>query len=101
MNGEVGEVPAGARVTTPEDLINRRRTQINSGVDALSVILLVFAGIAVVVSALVVANTFAILFARRLRDFALLRCVGATRRQVVRSVRRAARVTPAAGLTLD
>jgi putative ABC transport system permease protein len=39
------------------------------------------------VSVVVIANTFAILFAHRLRDFALLRCVGATRRQVVRSVR--------------
>jgi putative ABC transport system permease protein len=35
----------------------------------------------------VIANTFSILFAQRVRDFALLRCVGATRRQVLRSVR--------------
>ncbi|MFD2351043.1 FtsX-like permease family protein [Nonomuraea ferruginea] len=47
---------------------------------------------ALFVSILVIANTFSILFARRLRDFALLRCIGATRRQVVRSVRREAAV---------
>ena len=34
------------------------------------------------VSALVIYNTFAILLAQRMRDLALLRCVGATRRQV-------------------
>jgi putative ABC transport system permease protein len=43
-----------------------------------------------VVSVLVVANTISILLAQRLRDFALLRCVGATRRQVLGSVRREA-----------
>jgi putative ABC transport system permease protein len=61
---------------------------------------LLFAGVALVVSVLVVANTFSILFAQRLRDFALLRCVGATRRQVLGSVRReAAAVGVLAALT--
>lgn len=45
-----------------------------------------FAAISFLVSALVIADTFAILLAQRARDFALLRRVGATRRQVRRSV---------------
>jgi putative ABC transport system permease protein len=90
VRGEVGELPEGAKVQSPEAHVNERRTAVNNGVDVLSVLLLVFAGIALFVSTLVIANTFAILFAERLRDFALLRCVGATRRQVVRSVRREA-----------
>ncbi|GIJ63889.1 ABC transporter permease [Virgisporangium aurantiacum] len=90
VRGDVGELPDGATVQSPEEYVNKRRTSVNNGVDALSVLLLVFAGIALFVSALVIANTFAVLFAQRLRDFALLRCVGATRRQVVRSVRREA-----------
>jgi putative ABC transport system permease protein len=45
-------------------------------------VLLVFAVIAALVSALVIQNTFAILVAQRARELALLRCVGATRRQV-------------------
>ncbi|WP_235854817.1 FtsX-like permease family protein [Nonomuraea aridisoli] len=62
--------------------------------------LLLFAGVALFVSVLVIANTFSILFAQRLRDVALLRCIGATRRQVVRSVRReAAAVGVLASLT--
>jgi putative ABC transport system permease protein len=63
------------------------QTEATQGVDVISLVLLVFAAIAFFVSALVIANTFSILLAQRARDFALLRCVGATRRQVLRSVR--------------
>ncbi|TDE26782.1 FtsX-like permease family protein [Actinomadura sp. 6K520] len=44
--------------------------------------LLIFGLVAMLVSALVIYNTFAILIAQRMREMALLRCVGATRRQV-------------------
>ena len=57
------------------------------GVNVLALSLLLFAAIALFVSIMVIANTFSILFTQRLRDFALLRCVGATRKQVLRSVR--------------
>ncbi|MDA8368686.1 MAG: ABC transporter permease [Nocardiopsaceae bacterium] len=45
-----------------------------------------FAAVAVFVASLVIFNTFAILIAQRQREMAMLRCVGATRRQVFRSV---------------
>ncbi|MGH3318603.1 MAG: ABC transporter permease [Streptosporangiaceae bacterium] len=48
--------------------------------------LLAFAAVAMFVAAIVIANTFAILLAGRTRELALLRCVGATREQVFRSV---------------
>lgn len=48
--------------------------------------LLLFAAVAVFVSVLVIHNTFTILVAQRQREMALLRCVGATRGQVFRSV---------------
>ena len=53
---------------------------------ALTAVLLVFATVAVLVAGLVIANTFAVLLAQRTRELALLRCVGATARQVRRSV---------------
>nr|WP_239522531.1 FtsX-like permease family protein [Geodermatophilus sabuli] len=53
---------------------------------ALAAVLLVFGTVAVVVAGLVIANTFAVLLAQRTRELALLRCVGATARQVRRSV---------------
>ncbi|MGI5271138.1 ABC transporter permease [Nonomuraea sp. CA-218870] len=92
VRGEVGPLPEGARSLSPEAFTAERLTHVQNRVDSLSVMSLSFAGIALFVSILVIANTFSILFARRLRDFALLRCVGATRRQVVRAVRREAAV---------
>ncbi|MEU7890763.1 FtsX-like permease family protein [Microbispora bryophytorum] len=83
---------ASMYVTWPQLLQWRNQPYVQNRVDSLSVMLLLFAGTAIFVSVLVIANTFSILFAQRLRDFALLRCIGATRRQVVRSVRREAAV---------
>jgi putative ABC transport system permease protein len=48
--------------------------------------LLVFGGIALFVGAFVIYNTFTITVAQRTRELALLRTLGATRRQVLRSV---------------
>ncbi|TDC78199.1 ABC transporter permease [Micromonospora sp. KC606] len=48
-------------------------------------VLLSFAGVAVVVAGFVIANTFAIVLAQRIRRTALLRLVGATRGQVFRA----------------
>ena len=48
--------------------------------------LLAFAGIALFVGAFVIANTLAITIAQRMREFATLRTLGASRRQVMWSV---------------
>lgn len=69
------------------EYVEARIVMMNQGVDVLAIMLLLFAAVAGFVAVLVIANTFTILFAQRSRDFALLRCVGATRRQVLRSVR--------------
>lgn len=62
------------------------RLSATQGVDVLQKLIFVFAGISLFVGALVIANTFTILLAQRARDLALLRCVGAVRTQIVRSV---------------
>ncbi|TQS20633.1 ABC transporter permease [Microbispora sp. KK1-11] len=92
VRGEAGQLPEGAKAQSPEAFASERLFYVQNRVDSLSVMLLLFAGIALFVAILVIANTFSILFAQRLRDFALLRCIGATRPQVVRSVRREAAV---------
>ncbi|MDN4161394.1 ABC transporter permease [Nocardioides abyssi] len=74
-------------VVAAADHVQAVQADVTRGVDVLAAMLLVFAAIALFVSVLVIANTFTILFAQRARDFALLRCVGATREQVLRSVR--------------
>ncbi|WP_330317442.1 ABC transporter permease [Streptomyces platensis] len=48
--------------------------------------LLAFAGIALFVGVFIIANTFTMLVAQRTKELALLRAVGASRRQVTRSV---------------
>ena len=52
----------------------------------IKIFLLAFAGIALFVGAFIIFNTFAITVAQRTREFALLRTIGASRRQVLRSV---------------
>ncbi|QVJ02751.1 ABC transporter permease [Nocardiopsis eucommiae] len=54
--------------------------------EMLRVALLLFGVIAMFVAGIVIYNTFAILIAQRQRELALLRCVGAKRGQVFRSV---------------
>lgn len=76
-----------ADVMTVDAFVQQVQKEANQGVDLIAIALLVFATIALGVAVLVINNTFAILFAQRAREFALLRCVGATRRQVLRSVR--------------
>ena len=49
-------------------------------------ILLVFAAISLFVGMFIIANTFSILVAQRTRELALLRALGASRKQVTRSV---------------
>jgi putative ABC transport system permease protein len=69
---------------------DQRRTDLaNSATnvaDQFRFILLIFGAIALIVATFVIYNTFAILLAQRVRETALLRCVGATRRQVFGSV---------------
>lgn len=84
-------------VQTRDEYVAARIVLMNQGVDVLSYLLLLFAAVAGFVAVLVIANTFTILFAQRSRDFALLRCVGATGRQVLRSVRVEAFVLALAG----
>lgn len=76
-----------ASVEGADAWVAARQAEITRGVDVLSVMALMFVAIALFVGVMVIANTFAILFAQRQRDFALLRCVGVTRRQLRRAVR--------------
>ncbi|QCW49478.2 ABC transporter permease [Nocardioides dongxiaopingii] len=85
--GALTDVVPDATVQDARDHVEEVTAEVNRGVDVVAILLLLFASIALFVSVLVISNTFSILFAQRQRDFALLRCVGATRRQVLRSVR--------------
>ncbi|KRE37015.1 hypothetical protein ASG73_11935 [Janibacter sp. Soil728] len=76
---------ADVTVLTATEHADNTVTEFTGGTDFLAVFFLAFAVIALFVSAIVIANTFAILLARRARETAMLRAVGATRGQVIRS----------------
>src|SRR5699024_2383539 len=60
--------------------------QLTGGTDQLTVVLLIFALVALVVTGLVVMNTFSVVIAQRTRELALLRTLGAKRGQIRSSV---------------
>lgn len=74
------------KVETGTTLAHDLADSVLHSLDMITTGILVFAVVAVFVSAIVVFNTFNILVAQRLRELALLRCVGATAGQVFRSV---------------
>ncbi|MGY1824083.1 FtsX-like permease family protein [Geodermatophilus sp. SYSU D00079] len=87
-------------VRTGEQQSVRAAAAMMGNASALAAVLLVFGTVAVLVAGLVIANTFAVLLAQRTRELALLRCVGATARQVRRSVLGEALVTGLAASAL-
>jgi putative ABC transport system permease protein len=79
-------VGATAEVRTATDEAAAQAERLREDLSFLSTALLAFAGIAVFVGAFLIFNTFAITVAQRTREIALLRTLGASRRQVLRSV---------------
>ncbi|CAN5128539.1 ABC transporter permease [soil metagenome] len=79
----VGE---GFEVLSGDALAASVTADINEGLGFFTTALLVFAGVSLFVGAFLIANTFSIIVAQRTRELALLRAVGASRRQVVLSV---------------
>ncbi|MFE7119087.1 ABC transporter permease [Streptomyces sp. NPDC057654] len=76
----------GATAKSGSELAATQADEITMTNRSLTKSLMVFAGIALFVGAFIVANTFTMLISQRRRETALLRAVGASRRQVVRSV---------------
>ncbi len=85
---EAGEESEGIRAIVKDktDLISDIQGQFDIGLNIFSGILLGFALVALFVSIFIIANTFAIVTAQRVRELGLLRAVGATPRQIRVSV---------------
>jgi putative ABC transport system permease protein len=73
-------------VKTSEQNVQDQTSAIANGLNFLTIGLLAFGGVAVFVGAFIIFNTFSITVAQRTREFGLLRTLGATRAQVLRSV---------------
>jgi putative ABC transport system permease protein len=79
-------LPPGIVATTGDQYAESNENEIAEALSFINIFLLVFAFVAVVVSTFLIVNTFSILVAQRSRELALLRAMGASRRQVRRSV---------------
>ena len=86
-------LPSGKQVVTGQTVMNENTTAVNQSLSIFSTALLVFAFISLFVGAFTIYNTFSITVGQRTRELALLRIVGASRRQVFRSVLGEAAIT--------
>lgn len=74
------------KVETGQKNTQDQTSAIANALSFITIALLAFGGIAVFVGAFIIFNTFSITVAQRAREFGLLRTLGATRGQVLRSV---------------
>lgn len=86
VQDDVAAALADADVLTKREAAEKAVEQLTGSGNALVMVVLGFAAVALLVAALVIANTFQVLVAQRARTLALLRCVGAVKRQLRLSV---------------
>ncbi len=80
-------LPAGTEAVTGSQLTADQTQQIEDGfLGFFRTFLLVFAAIALIVATFSIYNTFAVIVAQRTRESALLRAIGASRGQIMRSL---------------
>src|SRR5947209_6755088 len=79
-------LPANVEAVTSDQAAKESASSIKDALGFFKTALLVFAVISLIVGAFTIFNTFSILVAQRTRELALLRALGASRRQVLGSV---------------
>ena len=90
----------GAQVYTADDIVTMRAANSGSSTSATLTLLGILGPVCAVVAAIVIATTFTTLVARQTRTTGLLRCIGASRRQVMGAVLRTAALTGVLGSVL-
>jgi putative ABC transport system permease protein len=79
-------LPRTVEVRTGAQQAAKQSSDLESNLSFLRTFLLIFAYVSLVVGAFIIFNTFSITVAQRAREFGLLRTLGASRRQILRSV---------------
>jgi putative ABC transport system permease protein len=79
-------LPAGVMAQTGAENVQSQRDDVAEFLGFLTTALLIFAGVALLVAAFLIFNTFSITVAQRTREFGMLRTMGAKRRQIVTAV---------------
>jgi len=86
IRSRLGTGAEGLDVVTGAALDAENAGRGNEDADFFAVFMKIFAGVALLVGAFIINNTFVILVAQRTRELALLRAIGASAKQVRRSV---------------
>lgn len=79
-------LPRTVDVRTGKQQAAKQTSDLESNLSFLRTFLLIFAYVSLFVGAFIIFNTFSITVAQRTREFGLLRTLGASRRQILRSV---------------
>jgi len=79
-------LPEGFEALTGDAVADERAADVKEGLGFFTMLLLTLAGIALFVGSFIIWNTFSMQVAQRTRELALLRAIGATRRQVLRTI---------------
>jgi putative ABC transport system permease protein len=79
-------LPRGTEVLTGDKITKETQNDIHKAMSFFTTFMLVFAIVALLVGAFMIFNTFSITVAQRTRESALLRALGASKRQVLGSV---------------
>ncbi len=79
-------IPGGTEAITGKEFTEESQDAFQKIISIFSTFLLVFALIALFVGSFIIYNTFSIIVAQRTRELALLRALGASRGQILRSI---------------
>jgi putative ABC transport system permease protein len=93
-------LPGGYEALTGKQIIKENADNLAQGLGGFSTFLQAFGYISLFVGAFIISNTFSMLIGQRVRELALLRAIGASKRQVRRSVATEALVVGLVGSTI-
>jgi putative ABC transport system permease protein len=80
------ELPRSVEAQTGSENTQTQKDDVGEFISILKTALLIFSGVSLFVAAFLIFNTFSITVAQRTREFSMLRTIGASRRQLVRTV---------------
>ncbi|MEU5841778.1 FtsX-like permease family protein [Rhodococcus sp. NPDC047139] len=86
LRDEIAAALPDLKVQTGAEVTEETKSQVAEALNFLNYFLLAFGAIALLVGTFIIYNTFSMIVAQRLRELALLRAIGASRKQVGRSV---------------
>ena len=79
-------LPEGVEALTGEAVADEQSAAVKESLAFVNIALVVFAGIALFVGSFIIWNTFSMQVAQRTRELALMRAIGAPRKQVMRTI---------------